>query len=152
MIYINKNERGLILVFGNIMLAEQINMNQASSILLENAGGVFSVLSFPAYISMDVLLTLNGFKVDGSYLIKVFLDRDADKRLLVDGTFNIENEINVRRTTSTNVINLRKVPIMTEGIHELTVWIDNDIVAKAKFDVIKETIEQEHDSNTFDTK
>lgn len=139
-------------MFGNIMLAEQINMNQGSSISLENAGGVFSVLSLPAYISMDVLLTLNGFEVDGSYLIKVFLSSDADKRLLVEGSFDIENELNVQRTTSTNVINLRKVPIMTEGIHELTVWVDNDIVAKAKFDVIKEKVEQKHDSITFDTK
>lgn len=139
-------------MFGNIMLAEQINMNQGNSISLENAGGVFSVLSLPAYISMDVLLTLNGFEVDGSYLIKVFLSSDADKRLLVEGSFDIENEFNVQRTTSTNVINLRKVPIMTEGIHELTVWVDNDIVAKAKFDVIKEKVEQKHDSNTFDTK
>ncbi|MER2009896.1 MAG: hypothetical protein ABS939_20875 [Psychrobacillus sp.] len=123
------------------MLAEQINMNQGNSMFLEKPGAVFSALSFPAYISMDVLLTLNGFEVSGEYNLKVILNRNTDSQALVQGQFFIEDEVNVRATTSTHVINLRKVPIREEGVHQLTVLVDDKEVAKANFDVIQDELD-----------
>lgn len=127
-------------MFGNIMLAEQINMNQNNSIFLDKAGAVFSVLSFPSYISMDVLLTLNGFEESGEYELKVILNKNDNNTILVQGQFLINDQENIRATTSTNVINLRKVPIINEGINELTVLIDDVEIASAKFDVLKDTL------------
>lgn len=49
------------------MLAEQINMNQNISIILDKAGAVFSVLSFPSYISMDVVTIMLRSKFSPNY-------------------------------------------------------------------------------------
>lgn len=127
-------------MFGNIMLAEQINMNQNNSIILDKAGAVFSVLSFPSYISMDVLLTINGFVESREYELKVILNKNDNSNILVQGQFFIEDQENIQATTSTNVINLRKVPIHNEGINELIVLIDDMEIARAKFDVLKDTL------------
>lgn len=123
------------------MLAEQINMNQGNSVFLEKPGAVFSALAFPAYISMDALLTLNGFEVSKEYNLKVILSRNTDSQVLVQGNFFIEDEVNIRATTSTNVINLRKVTILEEGVQQLTVLIDDEEVAKATFDVIQDKLD-----------
>ena len=131
-------------MFGNIILAEKIEILQNNSYSIRNASSVFTALSFPAFISMDSLITMNGISESKNYDLKVIVrEIPSDTTyapILVQAQFFVEDADKLRLITSTNVLNLNKVPIRNEGLHELVVIVDNEEIAAAKFDVVKEEL------------
>ena len=130
----------MFLLIANVSIAQNIQRADDGSILIKDAGSVFTALSFPAYVSMGVLFTMSDVSPMNSYSIATLVsnEKDGEERTVLQGEIpaapHMEND---ETTTFINTFDLRQVPVQEPGIYKIKIKVNDDIVGEAKFKVVK---------------
>lgn len=127
-------------MIANVSIAQNIQRVDDGSILIQDAGTVFTALSFPAYVSMGVLFTMSDVSPMNNYSITALVSNETngEERVVLQGELPAAPHMEDDETTTfINTFDLRQVPVQGPGIHKIKVKVNNDIIGEAKFKVVK---------------